>query len=341
MAPPRCDMKKEQRRERVGWQAKNTDEAARTEKPEKKIRFEKEPAAESADKSGENPTDEKPALKKRTVRKRLLAAAVTLAALIVLLSLGMQTAVFLSAAVTSYWHPDYEKEDIASLLDKEELTEEDYDLLYRQTGLTAIGVERCLARGEEGKQRILEIQEDYFRAHPTRQSYFSPFFATAYIDEPVTHCYLQEGDVLVTSSTQFSGMAMGHAGLVTDASSGGVLQTSAYGAGSAIDSVEDFTGRVTFLLLSPKADKETKLAVSDYAEKELVGLPYSIAAGILTDKESGQETQCAHIVWYAYRQFGIDLDSDGGRVVTPRDLANSDEMEVVQVFGFDPETLWR
>ena len=45
-------------------------------------------------------------------------------------------------------------------------------------------------------------------------------------------------------------------------------------------------------------------------------------------------------MWYAYKQFGVDLDANGGCVVKPRDMANSEYMQVVQVFGFDPEKVW-
>lgn len=45
-------------------------------------------------------------------------------------------------------------------------------------------------------------------------------------------------------------------------------------------------------------------------------------------------TQCAHLVWYAYKQVGIDLDSDGGIFVTPYDILNSPYLEVVQSYGY-------
>ena len=46
-------------------------------------------------------------------------------------------------------------------------------------------------------------------------------------------------------------------------------------------------------------------------------------------------------MWYAYNAFGVDLDSNGGLVVTPRNIANSPLVEVVQVFGIDPVKLWK
>lgn len=278
--------------------------------------------------------------KKKHKKIWLTILLVSVSALL-LTAIGLQTALFIVNASAIYWRPDYKREDLTEILQKEALTEEDYDLLYRQTGLGRAGIDRCFARGEEGKRTLLQIQGDYFGEYETTNRYFAPFFSTSYIDRDVTHCYLEEGDVVITSSTRFGGIAMGHTGLVTDAASGGVLQTSAYGSKSSIDSIMDFTDRVTFLILSPKTEGTVKNEVACFARENLVGLKYDITAGVLSDKNKCQRTQCAHIVWYAYKQFGIDLDSDGGLVVTPQDLASSEQMEVVQVFGFDPEKLWR
>jgi hypothetical protein len=46
------------------------------------------------------------------------------------------------------------------------------------------------------------------------------------------------------------------------------------------------------------------------------------------------------VVWYPYERYGYDLDSDGFWLVTPKDIANSDLLEVVQVYGADPEAIW-
>ena len=56
-----------------------------------------------------------------------------------------------------HWRPDYEKTDILPLLEKETRSGEDYALLYRQTGLTKIGIDGLLE--EENIKRILNIQE--------------------------------------------------------------------------------------------------------------------------------------------------------------------------------------
>lgn len=110
--------------------------------------------------------------------------------------------------------------------------------------------------------------------------------------------------------------------------------------------------------------------VADYARENLKGIPYGLLAGVserLSPKKSAgiqisaenatgpllnrrsvssgmeqgvvsevtiKSTQCAHLVWHAYKQFGIDLDSDGGLLVTPFDIQNSEYLEVIQSYGY-------
>ena len=54
------------------------------------------------------------------------------------------------------------------------------------------------------------------------------------------------------------------------------------------------------------------------------------------DSSPVEGTQCAHLVWLAYRHFGYDLDSDGGYIVTPYDIYSSEFLELVQIYGISP-----
>lgn len=92
--------------------------------------------------------------------------------------------------------------------------------------------------------------------------------------------------------------------------------------------------------------------VAEYAQKHLVEIPYSLTAGLAEKlwKRAGTKvyardaegkegsspptTHCAHLVWYAYEQFGLDLDSDGGLFVTPEDIRNSKYLEIIQTYGY-------
>lgn len=97
------------------------------------------------------------------------------------------------------------------------------------------------------------------------------------------------------------------------------------------------------MLLRPKPEYREKAAQAvAFANEHLAGIPYNLVAGIFTSKfqEAPGGTQCAHLVWEAYQSTGLDLDSDGGKIVTVKDLANSEYLDVVQVYGVDPEEIW-
>jgi uncharacterized protein YycO len=279
-------------------------------------------------------------IKKLSKRAILVVVCACIVASILIAALGLQIAFMISDTIEC-WHPDYEQVDISQILEKSELSDEDYATLYAQTGLTQIGIDRCLSHGSNGKKRILAIQKDFFTAHTVRNDFYAPYVCTDFIDGEMTACYLENGDILVSASTHVSSWRIGHAGLVTDSSFNEVLQASAYGETSAVGSLADFTDRVNFMIFSPKADTETKNNVAQYAKENLLGKTYDVTVGVLTDKDNVEKTQCSHIIWYAYKQFGIDIDCDGGKVVTPRNIANSTELELVQVFGFDIQKLWK
>ena len=52
------------------------------------------------------------------------------------------------------------------------------------------------------------------------------------------------------------------------------------------------------------------------------------------------KTQCAHVGWGVYNRSGFNLVNENKLMILPFDLANSDRLEVVQVFGFDLEKKW-
>lgn len=237
------------------------------------------------------------------------------------------------------FRPDYEMADISAVLEKDNLTKEDYSFLYEQTGLTEIGIQRALNRGEVGKKRILKIQEEFFTEYKVINSEFDPFMCTDYIDRYTTNIYLEDGDIIVSASTHLSCMRIGHAGLVTDGENNEVLQAVAYGEPSEIGFMTDFTDRVNYMVLRPKFSEEVRKSVAEYAEKNLCGIKYSAFVGSF-NKKSAKKTQCAHIVWFAYAKCGYNLLKKNTTLVLPYDLANSDMVEVVQVSGFNPYTLW-
>ncbi|OLA04405.1 MAG: hypothetical protein BHW12_08945 [Coprobacillus sp. 28_7] len=238
--------------------------------------------------------------------------------LLLIVFIFMEVSFRISENNSFVWSPNYEQIDIRSLLSKEELSDEDYKTLYEQTGLTKIGIDRTLEHGELGRSRVLTC--------------------TDYIKEYVRNTYLEDGDIIVTASTHLGSIRIGHAALVVDGENEEILEAAAYGETSSIATVDGFNNRINFLVLRPKASKELKNEVVNYAKNSLVDIPYSAFSSSFTD--SIRKTQCAHIVWYAYHKFDFELLKNDKLIVLPYDLASSEEVEVVQTFGFDPNVLW-
>ena len=236
--------------------------------------------------------------------------------------------------------PDYEQVDLLPILDKETLTDADYEVLYRQTGLTKLGVDGLLENGET--DRILKIQQYFFKKQEIYVERFNPYTYFEEINDSIPMAKLEVGDIMVTANVRVSWFRYGHAALVVDPDEGIVLESISPGTTSTFNSVRDFSDDATFMILRPKVDMETKVKMVEYATANLLDLPYRFTLGIFYKKfpETLRVSQCAHLVWYAYKKFGYDLDSNGGGVVKPPDMVRSEHVEVVQAYGFDLDSLW-
>lgn len=288
---------------------------------------------------------------RRKRRKRIWISVTCVLCSVVLLFVGVlsafQIGCWYNQNTLRFWTPDYEQEDISELLQKETLTDEDYELLYRQTGVTKIGIDD-MRTSFWGRQRILSIQKNFFRDYEEYSRMFGPFTYTEEIkyentlELPVV-ATLKDGDILVSSSMYFSWWRFGHSALVVDGDGKRILEALEPGYPSETSSVNTFRYRANFILLRPKVDEEIKAKAVEYAKSELIGLEYNFMVGLTSKKFDGKtpaKSQCAHIVWLAYKQAGIDIDSNGGKIVTPHDMYKSEYMEVVQVFGLDLDKLW-
>lgn len=150
--------------------------------------------------------------------------------------------------------------------------------------------------------------------------------------------YLQNGDILVTNASHIGGWRNGHAAIVVDAEKGKTLEAITIFEDSALRNISKWEKYPNVLVLRLKdADQVQREAVAQWAKENMLGKPYQITAGIL----GSQGTQCAHLVWKAYKEAGYDLNTGGSLVITPKMLANSSLLEVVQVCGMDPDQLWK
>ena len=150
---------------------------------------------------------------------------------------------------------------------------------------------------------------------------------------------LQDGDILLTDCAHTFGWRHGHAALVINGAEQQVLEAITLGAVSTVRSASYWKQypKVTVLRLKD-ADLAQRQAIAALAVETLSGIPYRLTSGLWGKKypDTPAGSQCAYLIWYAYRQFGYDLDSDGGRLVTVRDLLHSPVLETVAVLTGSP-----
>lgn len=145
---------------------------------------------------------------------------------------------------------------------------------------------------------------------------------------------LQNGDVLTTDATHFLGWRHGHAALVVDAEQGVALEAFCIGTVSELSSLREWKYYPGVRVLRLRADAETRNKIAEYAVEYLQGIPYRLSAGVIDDKDMEGDywgTQCAHLVWLAFYQFGFDVDGNGGWLVTPADLQKSSLFEWIEI----------
>lgn len=250
--------------------------------------------------------------------------------------------------------PQIARVSIEEILEKPNWDAADYQVLGEQTGLSR---EALVFMEEQGrKKELVALQEAYFATVEVECVLNSIISKTEYVvDEQGMPArvaripYVEEGDILITCCSHVFGWRNGHAAIVVDADRRLVLEAQVLGSPSVITSLNVWEEYPSFLVLRLQgADREERTAIADYARKYLTGVSYRITAGIwerllpgwaAVDLDQGSEanvprgTQCAHLVWYAYYQFGYNLDSDGGMIVTPKDIEESNRLKIIQKYG--------
>lgn len=233
------------------------------------------------------------------------------------------------------WSVVYEK-----FKDGQELTEKEYDLIFSQTGLGKPAVDGFA----ENPKKIEEYREYYLADKDykcVREGVFAchEFITDAdgnAIQNPA-FANLQNGDIIITLSIHSLGWRHGHAAIVVDAENGTTAQAVMIGEKSALGHIGEWREFPLVAVLRAKdVSAEIRNEIAKYTEEKLIGIDYSLTSGIFSGRDENiipSTTHCAHYVWYAYKCFGIDVDSNGGRIVTPKEILDSDKLEIVQVYG--------
>ena len=217
----------------------------------------------------------------------------------------------------------------------------DYETFFLQTGLGKPAVDKLLAEGDF--EAILEAQEMFFEKPQIECTPMFGWFTRedrlGDTDSP-PFADLQSGDILVTLSTHSGGWRHGHTGLVIDEYT--VLECQRLGTKSSFEGIYYWGNYSNYAVLRLKdITPELQEEIIKYSEDTLRGVPYNLFSGIFGSKTPDPESEnfgfyCSNLIWYAWNHLGFDLDSDGGRIVSSYDILHSDKLEIVQIYGMDP-----
>ncbi len=244
----------------------------------------------------------------------------------------------ISCRVRDYYLPDWERQDISAVLDKENKTKKDYDFLFSQTGLGKSAIDDILM--QDGKDEILEFSQQYFeKAEYERRMTFFPIVMSEQKESMTKIAPLKRGDVLVSLSTHAAGFRHGHAGMVLNGDTGEIIEHFVLGETSKRSRIYSFKYYPTLAVLRYK-DEKVALAAAEYAEKNLIGIDYNPLAGIIkkdkSDENPVSSSQCSHLVWQAYKAVGVDVDGNGGILILPGDFLKCKDFEIIQIYGIKP-----
>lgn len=222
------------------------------------------------------------------------------------------------------------------------LTDEEYGIVLSQTGLGRPALDK-LAAGYD--YRAIERYYEFYTRPKGFECIRKGVFACherltepdgGYILNP-PFADLQNGDIILTLSIHSLGWRHGHAAIVVDAAAGRTVEALMIGEKSCLGTTFQWRQYpLVAVLRARNATEELQNNIARFAADNMTGLDYSLTAGVIGGRNTEKTpifTQCAHLVWFVYKAFGINVDFDGGPAITPYDILHSDELEIVQVYG--------
>lgn len=252
--------------------------------------------------------------------------------------------------------PDYARENLSPVIEKDNWSDDDYAFLFRQTGLAKPALDELKENfanltADRRKAEYDKFQDAFFYEGAVEHNMAA--FTTPHDrmqgDVVFPLAPLHDGDVVVSSACHTFGWRNGHAALIVNGRQGITFESFDPSTPSDTGTVRWFQRSSNFMVLRLKEEYREKTDPAEIAAsalERLMNVPYHLTVGIFSPKDQCKDgrtptaTQCAHIVWQAFKNFGYDIDSNGGAIVVPRDIARSPYFEVVQVNGFSVDKLW-
>lgn len=299
-------------------------------------------------------------LVRKKIERRLRICLLCCVILLLLLLLWKE-----SARKTARWVPSYDKVSLEVVDTVADLSQEELDFIFAQTGLTAVGLSRL---EEAGRLRELsQFQTSFFlpavEMKPeeaiametpwevlpieTFQNSIISWEESVLSSEGLRGAYLpivpvEEGDILLTSNSRCFGWRQGHSALVVTEDT--VLESLVLGMNSKLQDISKWQGFPAVMVLRPKDSSLGEVAV-EYAMDYLLDVPYTLTVGLFSPRYTSlgymvEGTHCAHLIWQTYAWLGLNLDSNGGVFTAPSNLSKSTDLELVQIWGINPEKMW-
>lgn len=245
------------------------------------------------------------------------------------------------------YSPSVQREDLTILLNRASLTDADYSQLLDQTGLGRPSVDALLEQSD-GKARIIAFQQSYYTKAQMFTEKLNPFTSQETLimnsqskSDDFGLAPLKNGDILMTKSTQTLFWRHGHCGIVIDAENGITLESLEPGTISMKQDISKWRYYPTLKVLRLKnADEKVIADIIKYSQNSLTGIKYRILAAKCQSGIIPKSANCSQLIWQAFNNYGYDLDSNKGMLVTPEDIAKSPLLEIVQIKGFNPEKNW-
>lgn len=235
---------------------------------------------------------------------------------------------FISNEHKAHIKPDVQPVNLIDVLQKENWSANDYNLLTSQTGLTKISLDILK---QDDINEILSVQKAYLSPVNVVCKPHMMLSRTERLTDtlsPITA--LENGDILITSSSHVLGFRNGHCAIVIDAEKEIILEAAFIGRNSEFSTVDRFRKYSSVAVFRLKnTDSEIRSQIAEFAAQNLIDKPYSLFAGIFDNNS----THCSYLIWSAFNAFGYDLNSNGGKIITPSDIAKSQLLELKQVYG--------
>ena len=171
----------------------------------------------------------------------------------------------------AFYQVNYPKENISEVLAKDSLTEDDYTLLFKQTGLSPYVSAKLIE--SENKDLLLKMNELYLNT-PEIKTDFVAFPVTASernLNQITPLADLKKGDILVTFNTHTLDWRHGHCGMVLNEEKGILLEHMSIGNPSCLTYAKNWGGYPSFVVL-----RYPEESVSEKGSEQWYQIPWRV-----------------------------------------------------------------